>query len=128
MVQDDLTQFDSSPKLKTIDDILKGDNFGLHLRTSREQFDRLRDYSKSPNNDDQCSPVMVKIASSPSKFEMTQSLVRHGSRDSSVSKSKDSKISVLLSSNKKIDCKTVESRDQLSDKVSKFYFQQKTGF
>ena len=95
-------------------EVLHNDSFHLDLKESKQKFDRLWNFSKCSNEDYQCSPIVINPLSNKS----------NDSPPVETQANKD----LILSSNQKVSCKMTESRDQISDRVSKFYHQQKTEF
>jgi hypothetical protein len=99
--------------------------FNLNLTESRSKFDRMRDFKSGPVNENIVANINLKTSL------QSQHESKTNSRTSSIEKSHASieGLPLMLSSAKKCNkLKFTESRDQLSDKVSKFYFQKQTGF
>lgn len=105
--------------------MMKPEIFNLDMVESRSKFDRMRDFSaKSPNEH-----IVVNTNVRTSLHSQLDS--KTNSRCSSIQKLQKSMedLPLMLSSSKKnSEIKFTESRDQLSDRVSKFYFQKQTGF
>lgn len=139
---------ESKDELITVQDespVLNNQPFNLDLVESRRNFDRLRDFSPSSRRDRESpSPVTIKtnVRSSlhnqlefQSKEKWLNKETENGdtnSRRASVEKQPTKSLEdfpfILSSSKKNSNIKQTESRDELSDRVSKFYFQKQTGF
>ena len=122
--------------------VLNNQPFDIDLEKSKEKFNRLRDFS-SKSKEKSFSPVIIKMnVKSSLSNQLESSLTREtktlksienfGSRSSSIDKGclkSLENLPLLLSSNKKSSkIKTTESRYNLSDRISKFYFQKQTSF
>lgn len=105
--------------------LMKPEVFNLDLVESRSKFDKMRNFSERPINEH----IVVNTNVRTSLHSQLDSGTN--SRSNSIQKLRKSMedLPLMLSSSKKnSEIKFTESRDQLSDRVSKFYFQKQTGF
>lgn len=122
--------------------ILNNDIFEVDLREDRKRFDKLRDFSSNAKEHSP-SPVTIKwnlmtsLSHQLGSHHHSQSKVlrpmenlesRSNSVDKEMKKSLE-KVPLVLSSNKKSsNISRTQSREELSERVSKFYFQKQTSF
>lgn len=120
--------------------LLHSQTYGLDLTESRKKFDRLTSFKKN-TTDKAPSPILKKsnessalksqisekISSKKDKEHVTKAKSSSNSKERAAYNSVEDIIS-LFSTQKSPDIKHTETREQLSDRVSKFYFQQQTGF